>query len=104
MPLDIAKGLRHPDAMWITYIANGIAAIAAGIAFMAIVLWEKNESEDRPNIGFWIGVLTVAAVLVVDFPLKPGEIMRSLGYAYGFALAVTFLGFGLLSLMSEEEE
>lgn len=89
--------------MWITYIANGIAAIGGGVALMAICFWENSEPPNRVNIGFWVGVLTVATAIVVDFPLRPGEILRSLSYTYSFALAIAFLGFWLLNTMNEEE-
>lgn len=93
--LDNARRFGHLKSMWITYLVNGIAAIGGGLALFVIAFAPGWESKDRPNVGFWTGVLTVALAIAIDFPLKPEVPIKSIGYTYTFALIVFFILFGL---------
>ena len=90
--------------MWVTYLVNGIAAIAAGFGLVMVVLRSQRESNSRAHVGFWLGVITVALGIVVDFPLKPGETLRSIWLGYVFAVVVFMVLVGLGSLLSWADE
>lgn len=90
--------------MWITYIANGIAAIGAGIALFVLAFADRYQGNHRPNLGFWIGVLAVALAIAIDFPLKPEVPIKSIGYTYSLSLVVFMLLFGLTWLFAWAEE
>lgn len=81
--------------MWITYIANGLAAIGGGVALFALAFSHDYEAKNRPNTGFWLGVLSVAVAIVVDFPLTPENLLKSIGDAYTFSLMVFMALVGL---------
>lgn len=90
--------------MLITYIANGVAALASGFALFVLCFHRAWKSEHQPNRGFWIGVATIGLAIAIDFPINPDDLLKSIWNTYVFTLIVLMVLFGVLWLFSWAEE